>query len=215
MLSNCHLAVGMRGSDVVEEIDMKVVLLGDSGVGKTSLLVAFAGEEGLAERSTVCCSHTAFREVTSTGMHVNIHVWDIPGQQEMRNVASVTFREMDFGLLCRCSDSQEAVNSIKDWIKTIGDVTNGSAFLSVRTKCDLPDQVEEAYQDAEREIAAALNYTPRQFRTSAVTREGVSDLFQAIVEMTPAIYAARIRNREAPVAVNVGVRKKVEDWCKC
>jgi selenocysteine-specific translation elongation factor len=84
------------------------------------------------------------------------------------------------------------VNAIKDWISIVRQVTNVSALLSVRTKCDLMDEVEGPYHNAELEIAAALNYAPRQFITSALTREGVSDLLQAIVEMAPTVYTARV-----------------------
>jgi small GTP-binding protein len=174
----------MSGLPRSEKPRLKVILVGGTGVGKTSLIAAFLKKPfDPSIISTVYPAYT-FRDVTrKDGLTICLQIWDTAGQERYRSVSQLFYRDADVALVCFESGSDDSLETVADWINQVRKEVPDCLFLFVGTKSDLlsPGSLEEAREAAQRMLA---EFQPKGFFvTSAVTGDGVDDLFQAAGEL--------------------------------
>lgn len=162
---------------------IKVCLAGDSGVGKTSIVKHFLGDPTgyKSARPTVAVeANPSVQMQSSEGKLVNLSIWDTAGQEEFRNLVPLYFRNASVCIIVASYDNYESFQSIADWQDTIFQTCTTCKLILVANKCDLKPSsgiTDDFISDKGRSIAA-LDI----FKTSAVTGEGIKDLFQYIVD---------------------------------
>ncbi|KAF6096514.1 RAB37, member RAS oncogene family [Phyllostomus discolor] len=107
---------GGAGPDFPEHVLHKTILVGDSGVGKTSLLVQFDQGKFLpgSFSATVGIGFTN-KVVTVDGVRVKLQIWDTAGQERFRSVTHAYYRDAQALLL-------------------LYDITNKSSFDNIRVQ---------------------------------------------------------------------------------
>jgi small GTP-binding protein len=173
----------------IHYINAKVVLLGESGVGKSGLGLRIAENEFRPTEST----HGAqFWQIpipkrVKTGnidLQVELTLWDLAGQPEYRLIHQLFLDDADVALLLfDCSDATDSFRGVPYWAKVLRKQAPPHAvrfLVSARTDVS-PVTVDD--HEINRKLAEyGLN---RHFRTSAATGEGVSELKQQILESIP------------------------------
>lgn len=159
---------------------VKAVLIGDSGVGKSSLFKQI--EDGVfcsTLSPTVSGSFTRVA-VTSpnTGRVVTIGLWDTAGQERFRSIVSAYFKKADFVILvCDLSDRQ-TFTDFSEWIRMAKDQAPETAeMIVVGNKSDLDGRqvdLEELMVFGESHNALAV------VETSAKTGSGLDILLEHI-----------------------------------
>ena len=174
-----HFSIQFSMADP-EPRTVKAVLIGDSGVGKSSLFKQF--EEGVFSThlpSTVSGSFARV-PVTSpdTGRTITIGLWDTAGQERFRSVVSVYFKNADFVILvCDLTDRQTFTN-LNEWLRMAQDKAPETAeMIIVGNKADLDDRHVDlgellAFGEAHQAFAVV--------ETSAKTGTGLDILLQHI-----------------------------------
>ena len=82
---------GEAGSDDDETIDFKVVVLGDAGVGKTSLTMRFVEGEFKQQQPTVGAFYST-KKVVVGGVPIKLVIWDTAGQERFKSMAPIYYR---------------------------------------------------------------------------------------------------------------------------
>ncbi|KAJ8611940.1 hypothetical protein CTAYLR_004371 [Chrysophaeum taylorii] len=121
---------------------LKVILLGDGAVGKTSIAQRFAGD-GFAQtyKQTIGVDFFVKRIVLPGELHVTLQIWDIGGQ----SIGSKMLRNYVFGahavLLCYDMTNFESFANLEDWYKLVRQTFGSAARMPlvgvVANKCDL------------------------------------------------------------------------------
>jgi Ras-related protein Rab-7A len=94
---------------------MKVVFLGDAGVGKTSILNQFVNRDfSLQYRPTIGADFTS-RQVEVDGTFLTLQLWDTAGQERYRSLASSFFRGAEICVLVYDITSQTSFDNIAAW----------------------------------------------------------------------------------------------------
>lgn len=155
----------------------KVVLVGDSGVGKTSLVHRCAYGEFAQYPATVGVSNTeiSFRVA---GRDVVLRVWDTAGQERYSALMPMFARGAAVCVLVAAADSDASFRNLERWRRAVADAANAALVLAVN-KCDAADCSAEAVQIAEQ--------FPYAFHTSALTGMGVNELFQCTAQLAASI----------------------------
>jgi small GTP-binding protein len=155
----------------------KVVLMGESGVGKTSIVQYFETQTfDPATDATIGASFVS-REMSTPFGCVNLHIWDTAGQERYRSLMPTYVRGACAAVLVFDVAGQSSVANLDFWVsqfKTYAD--NGSVYV-VGNKCDLTPQILE---DDVRTWAQADSM--RTFFVSAKTGKGIDQMFQDIAE---------------------------------
>ncbi|XP_078429102.1 RAB GTPase homolog A1G [Wolffia australiana] len=134
----------------------KVVLIGDSGVGKSNLLSRFTKNEFSLETKSTIGVEFATRSIKVDDKIVKAQIWDTAGQERYRAITSAYYRGAVGALLVYDVSRHITFDNVERWLKELRDHTEASiVVMLVGNKADLRHlravSVEEAKAFAERE----------------------------------------------------------------
>ena len=166
-----------QDNDIDESI--KVVLIGESGVGKTSIISQFT--KGVfnidlmsTNGATFCTKKKEFKEFKKS---ISFEIWDTAGQEKYRSLAKMFFKDAAVALIVYDITSKKTFDEIKNyWMNLVKE--NGPKQIImyiVGNKSDLNEQITE---EEARKYAESLGI-PLWF-TSAKDSTGIEELFEEI-----------------------------------
>lgn len=164
-------------------MEFKVVVLGDKGVGKTSLVLRFIEGYFIAkQQSTIGAFFLTKRITSSNGTICKMQLWDTAGQERFRAMAPMYYRNAAAAIVCFDITNEDSFSKMKDWVEELQqNVPVDQLTLAIAcNKCDCEEArvVTKGRADefAER-VGNAL-----VFETSAKANEGVEELFKKVTE---------------------------------
>jgi len=164
-----------------EKIDAvyKLLMLGDSGVGKTCLLLRFCDDVYHGTFTATIGIDLKSKLLDMDGKRVKLQIWDTAGQERFRTITHAYYRGAMGIVLCYDTTSKESFENIRNWIKTIEQ--NGADRVSkilVANKADLTEEKAVSTQEGQE---LADEYGIRFFETSAKNSVGVEEVFAELV----------------------------------
>ena len=142
---------------------IKIILVGDSGAGKTNLIAVASGLKFNTEiLTTTTCSYMQMK-VKIEGNEYKVNLWDTIGQEKYRSLTKIFFKNSKIVFFVYDITCRDSFNSLQNWKKTIDDILGDEPLLGVvGNKSDLYlDEVvteDEGKQYAES-IGAKYIYT--------------------------------------------------------
>jgi len=133
----------------------KLVLIGDSGAGKSSLLLRFADDTFTDSYITTIGVDFRFKTISTDKKTVKLQIWDTAGQERFRTITSAYYRGADAIVLVYDVGDRESFNHIDEWLTDINRYVNQSTVkVLIGNKCDLvtPERqvsLEEGQKKAE------------------------------------------------------------------
>uniref|UniRef100_M4B2C3 Uncharacterized protein n=2 Tax=Peronosporaceae TaxID=4777 RepID=M4B2C3_HYAAE len=162
----------------------KLVLLGDTAVGKSCLVVRFVRDEFFEfQEPTIGAAFLTQTVGLEDGLTVKFEIWDTAGQERYRSLAPMYYRGAAAAIVVYDVTNKESFSGAKSWVKELqrrGDpnvviaLAGNKADLEARRKVEF----EEAHQYAEDNDILHME-------TSAKTAVNVKDLFVAIAKRLP------------------------------
>lgn len=128
----------MRSTTDVHDFLAKVIIIGDSGVGKTNLLTKFC--EGSFKDNYVATIGVDFKikSVDVEGRKIKLQIWDTAGQERFRNITQTYYKGASGIILAYSVSSLTSFKNITNWIKQLENNTSDNVSkMLVATKCDL------------------------------------------------------------------------------
>eukprot|EP00741_Cyanophora_paradoxa_P001046 tig00000455_g1007.t1 len=157
-----------------------IVTLGDSNVGKTSLLLRFADDSFVDNYVSTIGVDFKNRTIDLGGKTIKLQIWDTAGQERFRIISNTYYRLAQGIIVCYDVTSKESFDNVKTWLKRIDKHSRGDVNkILVGTKCDLTAQRQVEYNTA-KEFADSLRIP--FFETSAKNGYHVDDVFTALAE---------------------------------
>lgn len=153
----------------------KFILVGDSGVGKTSMCKMFC--ENIFEENQVQTIGLEFsrRTIDIHGKTIKIQFWDTAGQERFRSITKHYFRSAAAVFVVFDVTNRETFNSIGDWIKdTINLSPPNAVKVMVGNKTDLLSKREVPFVEA-KDLATEHHFA--YYETSALSGDKIEDLF--------------------------------------
>ncbi|KAI8066597.1 small GTPase [Gongronella butleri] len=157
----------------------KVVLIGDSGTGKTNLLARFTRNEFNLESKSTIGVEFATRSVQVDNKTVKAQIWDTAGQERYRAITSAYYRGAVGALLVYDIAKHQTYENVNRWLKELRDHADANiVVMLVGNKSDL------------RHIRAVSTEEAKQFaadnglsfiETSALDSSNVELAFQRIL----------------------------------
>ncbi|KAJ0090553.1 hypothetical protein Patl1_13224 [Pistacia atlantica] len=181
-----------------KNIQAKLVLLGDMGTGKTSLVLRFVkGQFFDFQESTIGAAF--FTQVLSLNeATVKFDIWDTAGQERYHSLAPMYYRGAAAAVVVYDVTSRESFEKAKKWVQELQRQGNPNLIMFlVANKVDLKDKRKVGYEDGE--LYAKENGLSF-LETSAKTAENVNELFYEIGNYTMSLsflhrYAHRVFHR--------------------
>ena len=127
-----------NNADSERENSIKIILVGDSGTGKTNLItVASVFEFNTNSLTTTSCSY--IQKIIKKGdKEYKVNLWDTIGQEKYRSLTKIFLKDSKIVIFVYDITNRATFESLKFWKKTIDDVLgNGPVFGVVGNKIDL------------------------------------------------------------------------------
>jgi len=185
-------------SDSKDDVDIsgakrvKLVVVGDGAVGKTSLLISYAtGEFPTEYLPTVFENYTAQMK-RDGGEVVLLHLWDTAGQEDYDRLRPLSYPGADIVLLCFSTISQASFDAIKEkWAPEIHHYIPNIPQLLVGTKIDLreakhPDPNSGKFEPIQPQQGEAMSKeigAVKYMEICSKTGQGVNEVFQEAVNL--------------------------------
>ena len=164
---------------------LKVILVGSSGVGKTSLIGAYFKQPfDNQPEPTVAPAYSSTDIKRGDGIVVSLQIWDTAGQERFYSVSKLFFRDADVAFVCFEIFDDQSTENISEWIKRVKEEVQGCKIILVGTKSDL--QTEESIQkwnETKRPELQEKYPDTAIYLTSAISKTGIQELFNAASDL--------------------------------
>ncbi|KAI8545488.1 hypothetical protein RHMOL_Rhmol07G0043700 [Rhododendron molle] len=183
----------------------KLLLIGDSGVGKSCLLLRFADDSYLESYiSTIGVDFVSKLERTEVlSVLLQLHVqWDTAGQERFRTITSSYYRGAHGIIVVYDVTDQESFNNVKQWLNEIDRYASDNVNkLLVGNKCDLTSKKVVSYETGK---ALADEMGIPFLETSAKDATNVEQAFMAMAAAIKTRMASQPATTNAkPATVNI------------
>ena len=159
---------------------VKVAVIGDYGVGKTTLLNTLQNKKEYLAHSTLGVDFL-LKNFTYENKTYKFHIWDTAGQERFRAIVKSYFRDLDVAILVFDVTDYYGLENLEKWLIDLDFINENKNCLKllVANKIDSPDRF--IFTEDSKKKAKELGF--EYFETSSYDRESVLILFQKLVKI--------------------------------
>ena len=158
----------------------KIVLIGDTCVGKSCILVRFSDDVFNENYVTTIGVDFRFKTMIVKNKIAKIQIWDTAGQERYRSITTAYYRGAAAIIICCDSTNKDSFYNLNNWIDEISKYTDKEVDkLILMNKCDLVDdrQIDKSEMAKfEKENGIKI------MEVSAKTGNGIDKAFEYIIE---------------------------------
>lgn len=156
----------------------KLLLIGDSGVGKTCLLFRFSEDAFNTTFISTIGIDFKIRTVELNGKRVKLQIWDTAGQERFRTITTAYYRGAMGIILVYDISNEKSFENIKHWIHNIEEHASSDVEkMILGNKCDMADRRQVSKDRGEK---LAIEYGVKFMETSAKTSLNVEEAFYTL-----------------------------------
>ena len=163
---------------------IKIILLGDSGVGKTNIILRYLKDE--FNQNSISTIGTTFgvKELIRNNIAYNLNIWDTTGQEVYRSVTKLFIQGAKIVILVYCIDQKKSFESLDYWYNSIMEICGENVVLGiVGNKIDLFDD-EEKVEVTEEEGQKYADEKKAIFKlvSAKIDKKGIDSLFDQLFD---------------------------------
>ena len=200
--------------DNQDVLTFKIILLGDSSVGKTSLILRFCDNKFMEIGTSTIGVDTKTKDIRHNGKKIELEIWDTAGQERFKALAKNSYKGSDGIILVYDITQKKTFSNIKHWydnIKKNIDIDK-VAIILVGNKSDLPDRQvkKENYEKFSEQ------YNLEVIETSCKDNKNIEETFNALIEKMIKLYdddKKQFKNRTSKLDRNTSNTKKDKKKC--
>jgi Ras-related protein Rab-1A len=161
------------------EYAFKLILGGEGGVGKTSMVHRFVEDSFQTDYKSTIGTSIMKKECEFQGLESKVRfvIWDLAGQAQFKRVRQTYVANAEAGILVYDVTRKDTIDSLENWYKEIKTVSSTISMILVGNKTDLENDRVVSKEQGE-ELAKKLNLS--YIETSAKTGENINDAFKML-----------------------------------
>ena len=157
------------------DYSFKLLIIGESGVGKTSILLRFTDDYFSDKFMSTIGVDFKVKELEVDGKHVKLQIWDSAGQERFRNITMSYYRNSSGIIIVYDVTNHTSFDHVNNWIEEVRKYVPGSPLMLVGNKADLEDERKVQFEEGQ-ELAEKHNLI--FLETSAKTALNIEDTFE-------------------------------------
>jgi Ras-related protein Rab-1A len=154
----------------------KIIIIGDSGIGKSAILYRFADDAYNESYISTIGVDFKIKTILINGKIIKLQIWDTAGQERFRTITTSYYRGSHMIFLCYDITDRQTFLNVEEWIKEIKKYANHNVkVILCGTKSDLKIKRQISYEEGK---ILADKYNFGFYETSAKNDIGVTELFE-------------------------------------
>ena len=114
------------------KLEAKIVLVGNSGVGKTCIATRYKEGKFTADhKATVGASYFQKNFSFPDGSTLKLHIWDTAGQEKFKSVAPLYYKDAHAALIVYAIDDEASFSAVENWIDQLDTHGNMSKMVKI------------------------------------------------------------------------------------
>ncbi|XP_066498734.1 RAB3D, member RAS oncogene family, b isoform X1 [Hoplias malabaricus] len=159
----------------------KLLIIGNSSVGKTSFLFRYADDSFTSAFVSTVGIDFKVKTVFRNNKRIKLQIWDTAGQERYRTITTAYYRGAMGFLLMYDITNQDSFSAVQDWATQIKTYSwDNAQVILVGNKCDLEDDRLIPTEDSQR-LADELGF--QFFEASAKDNINVKQVFERLVDV--------------------------------
>lgn len=156
----------------------KLLLIGDSGVGKTSILFKFSEDTFSTAFISTIGIDFKIRTIEVDGKKIKLQVWDTAGQERFRTITTAYYRGAMGIMLVYDVSNTKSFENISNWIRNIEmHATQDVELMILGNKCDINEKRQVSKEKGEQ---LALQHSIKFMETSAKANINIEEAFTTL-----------------------------------
>ena len=181
---------------------IKCVILGDSGIGKTSIIKKYNNSNvSSSNESTLGAIYWELFYKYDEEKNIRINFWDTAGQERYNSLIPMYVRECDIILLTFDLTNYESFKNLSKWFKFVYNNYDNPKIIIIGNKVDLKSHCIVSDKDINKFIKDSFSVEPKFFKTSAVENINIKNLFNHIFDLTKKIIDKRLEETKKYIKV--------------
>jgi small GTP-binding protein len=169
------------------DFSLKIVVVGDSGVGKTCLLLKYIRDVFDPDTQTTLGVEFMTKIVETEKHRIQLQLWDTAGQELFRSVTRGYYRGAAGAFICFDLTQHDTFDHVGRWLHDVKEVARSDVVaVLIGNKSDLGDKRDVTSEEAQ---AFATANKMLYFETSAKTGDQLNESVDGIVEKIEALVA--------------------------
>lgn len=165
---------------------LKLVLLGEAAVGKSSIVLRFVSNDFSENKEPTIGAAFLTQRVTINEHTVKFEIWDTAGQERFASLAPMYYRNAQAALVVYDVTKPQSFIKARHWVKELQEQASKDIIIAlVGNKIDVLENGTERSVSREEAEKLAEEENLLFFETSAKSGENITDVFLAIGEKVP------------------------------
>ena len=163
-----------------EDYKIKIIVVGDSGVGKTNLINRFASDKFDTNSKATIGVEFVYKTLKINKEVIKVEVWDTAGQERYRAITSSYYKGAKGAIIVYDITNEDSFNNVESWMNEV--TKKGKTdmqFLLVGNKKDL---INDRKVTEQKGIDKAKELNMNLFEASALEKTNVNEAFNYLVK---------------------------------
>jgi len=188
-------------------MEVKVCIIGDTDVGKTSLSTRYCHGEFPNNSTPTIGASFLQRRVFVDNCEISLQIWDTAGQERFRSMAPMYYRGAKAAICVFDVTNEETLKRVNTWVKDLRAHADPNVVICLAgNKCDKSPTFDLSQCESYAKALGAL-----YFKTSAMTGEGVQEIFETLSRRVAEVYRGnRVVTKESETLKLANASKRQE-----
>ena len=159
---------------------LKIIIVGDTGVGKTTILTQYIKKTFTKTNLSTIGSELYIKEVEIEGQKLRCEIWDTPGQIRFKSITKSFIQKTNIGIMVCDITKQVTFDNLNEWYNTFKNIidVNKCVIGIAANKSDLFEK-EVVHLNQIHEFGKSINC--KVFSTTATQYECINDMISELV----------------------------------
>ena len=175
----------------LEEYDrsIKIILLGDSSVGKSSLIQRLIKNEFSELPATVAIEYHTYK-ISINDFSIRMQIWDTAGQEKFNSIVSNYYKGTDVGIFLYSVEKANSFNNVKIWFESLKEsIGQNSLNILLGNKSDIEEKKKEvSFEQGENFATENKFYLFREISCKINSEEEVENIMEVFDEIGKYFY---------------------------
>ena len=170
--------------DKGNEKEIKIILLGDSGVGKTCIINRYLNDEYNPNSKTTLASNASSKVIKRDQVSYVLNLWDTTGQEKYHSITNLFIKGSNIVILVYSIDLLVSFKGLDYWYKSVTEKSGGNKYVLavVGSKSDLIKNEEEEVSEEEAKKFAEEKNAIFKLVSSKEDHDGINNLFDTLLD---------------------------------